>query len=136
MRVHAQEALLEAARERQQSPEGRAALRARVAAEHALARLAGLGIGQAKYCGRRKTRVQLLLAATVANLRRVWNWEHASDGCWSWIKALWTLLPHWMRPGCLVGSLTAGRRVTDDWRDRTPIRGGVGAVRPLYRPRF
>jgi hypothetical protein len=77
VRVHAQEALIEAARERQRRPEGREALHARVAVEHALARLAGLGIGQARYFGRRKTRAQLVLAASVANLRRVWNWEQA-----------------------------------------------------------
>ena len=64
-----------AARERQQTPEGRALLRERVVAEHRLARLGQLRIGQARYVGRRKTRFQLLIAATLANLRRVWNWE-------------------------------------------------------------
>ena len=46
-----------------------------MAVEHVLARLAGLGIGQARYFGRVKTGFQLLLAATVANLRRTWNWQ-------------------------------------------------------------
>ena len=77
LRVHPQEALLSAAREKQQTPEGRALLRERVVAEHRLARLAQLGIGQARYVGRSKTRFQLLIAATIANLRRVWNWEAA-----------------------------------------------------------
>ena len=77
VRVHAQEALIEAARERQRSVAGRAALHARVTVEHALSRLAGLGIGQARYVGRKKTQIQLALAAAVANLRRVWNWEQA-----------------------------------------------------------
>jgi transposase len=73
--VHPQEALLSAAREWQQTEEGRAQLRERVGAEHRLARLGQLAIGQARYVGRKKTRFQLLLAATVANLRRTWNWE-------------------------------------------------------------
>src|SRR5206468_3456078 len=42
VRVHPQEALLEAARARQQTPEGRAVLRERVVAEHRLARLGQL----------------------------------------------------------------------------------------------
>lgn len=78
VRVHPQEAELQAARAAQATPEGRAALRPRVGVEHGLARLAWLGIGQARYCGRRKTRFQLLMAATVANLRRIWNWEQES----------------------------------------------------------
>ena len=57
--------LFEAARAFQQSEAGRATLRERVAAEHSLARLGQLGIGQARYVGRKKTRFQLLLAATV-----------------------------------------------------------------------
>jgi hypothetical protein len=77
VRVHPQEALLSAAREWQQTPEGRAVLRQRVVAEHRLARLGQLRIGQARYVGRRKMRFQLLIAATIANLRRVWNWEAA-----------------------------------------------------------
>jgi hypothetical protein len=75
VRVHPQEELLVAARQLQNRPQGKALLRPRVVAEHRLARLAQLGIGQARYCGRRKTRVQLLMAATIANLRRVWNWQ-------------------------------------------------------------
>lgn len=78
--VHAQEALLAAAREWQQTPAGRAQLRARVVVEHRLARLAQLSIGQARYLGRTKTGFQLLLAATLANLRRTWNWEHERRG--------------------------------------------------------
>src|SRR5439155_18211315 len=77
VRVHPQEALLQAARAFQQSEAGRTTLRERGVAEHALARLGQLGIGQARYVGRKKTRCQLLLAATVANLRRTWNWESA-----------------------------------------------------------
>ena len=74
VQVHAQEALLQAARAAQATPEGRALLRERVVAEHRLARLGQLGCGQARYRGRQKTRFQLLLLATVANLRWTWNW--------------------------------------------------------------
>jgi hypothetical protein len=75
LRVHPQEAYLQAARTYQRTEEGRRLLRERVVAENRLARLAQLGIGQARYVGRRKTRFQLLLAATIANLRLIWNWE-------------------------------------------------------------
>ena len=40
----------------------------RVMVEHRLARLVQLGIRQARYCGRAKTKFQLYLAATVTNL--------------------------------------------------------------------
>jgi len=73
--VHPQEALLAAARAAQQTPEGRAVLRERVVVEHRLARLGQLGIGQARYVGRQKTRLQLLLLAAIANLRWTWNWQ-------------------------------------------------------------
>ena len=43
----------------------------RVVAEHRLARLVQLGIRQSRYCGRVKTRFQVYLAATVANLTLV-----------------------------------------------------------------
>ena len=44
----------------------------RQVAEHRLARLMQLGLRQARYRGRLKTEAQLLLAATVANLTRIW----------------------------------------------------------------
>jgi hypothetical protein len=71
--VHPEERLLQAAREYQSTPEGKRTLRERVGVEHALARLARLGIGQARYFGRKKTGLQLSLCATVANLRLMWN---------------------------------------------------------------
>lgn len=79
VRTHPQEELLREARAFQQTAAGRQVLRERVAVEHGLARLSHLGIGQARYVGRVKTRFQLLLAATVANLRRTWNWQQAPD---------------------------------------------------------
>lgn len=74
LQVHPQERLLQRARAYQETEEGRKRLRERVVVEHGLARLSHLGIGQARYFGRLKSRYQLLMACTVANLRRVWNW--------------------------------------------------------------
>lgn len=73
IRVHPQEPLLQSARALQQTTEGRERLRKRVAVEHALARLSHLGIGQARYFSRQKTKFQLLTACAVANLRLIWN---------------------------------------------------------------
>ena len=69
-----QERLIQRAREFQATPEGRQSLRKRLVVENSLARLAKLGIGQARVFGRQKTRFQLVMAATVANLRRTWNY--------------------------------------------------------------
>jgi transposase len=66
--VHPHEALLQAARAFQQSPEFHPFKAARQAAEHRIARLVQLGIRQARYLGRAKTLFQSLMAATVANL--------------------------------------------------------------------
>lgn len=66
--IHPQEALLQEARALQQSADYDQYRRRRVVAEHRLARLEQLGIRQARYCGRVKTKCQLYLAATVANL--------------------------------------------------------------------
>ena len=69
--IHPQEALLQQARALQQSA-GYDEYRARrVVVEHRLARLVQLGIRQARYFGRVKTKFQLYLAATVANLTLV-----------------------------------------------------------------
>jgi hypothetical protein len=75
--MHPQEALLQAARAEQATPEGRAALRERVVAEHRLARMGQLGAGQARYVGRRKTQFHIAILATIANLRWTWNWAAA-----------------------------------------------------------
>jgi hypothetical protein len=71
--VHPQEAMIQEARRYQKTPEGRAKLRTRVIVEHRLARLGQLGMGQARYKGRKKTRFQLMIACTIANLRLAWN---------------------------------------------------------------
>ena len=68
VRLHPQEGLLQEARALQRSPAYDQYRRRRVVAEHRLARLVQLGIRQARYFGRAKTKFQLYLAATVANL--------------------------------------------------------------------
>src|SRR5216683_2853848 len=66
--VHPQEALLQRAREFQASAAFDEARRRRQVVEHRIARLAQLGIRQARYFGRTKTLFQVCLAAAVANL--------------------------------------------------------------------
>ena len=68
VRLHPQETLLQEARRLQDSPAYDEYRQLRVVAEHRLARLVQLGIRQARYFGRAKTRFQLYLAATVANI--------------------------------------------------------------------
>ena len=68
VRRHPQEALLQEARALQKSPAFTEYSQLRVVVEHRLARLVQLGIRQARYFGRAKTKFQLYLAATVANL--------------------------------------------------------------------
>ena len=71
VRLHPQEALLQQARALQQSEAFAKYRQRRVVVEHRLARLVQLGIRQARYFGRVKTKFQLYLAATVANLTLV-----------------------------------------------------------------
>ena len=69
--IHPQEALLQEARALQQSAAYDEYRARRVVVEHRLARLVQLGIRQSRYFGRVKTKFQLYLAATVANLTLV-----------------------------------------------------------------
>ena len=69
--IHPQEALLQQGRALQQSTHYDEYRVRRVVVEHRLARLVQLGIRQSRYFGRVKTRFQLYLAATVANLTLV-----------------------------------------------------------------
>src|SRR5215470_167881 len=71
VRLHPQEAKLQAARAWQRSPAFDDFRRQRQVVEHRIARLVQLGIRQARYFGRRKTLLQVLLAATLANLTLV-----------------------------------------------------------------
>ena len=69
--IHPQETLLQEARALQQSAAYDEYRARRVVVEHRLARLVQLGIRQARYFGKVKTKFQLYLAATVANLTLV-----------------------------------------------------------------
>ena len=69
--IHPQEGLLQEARALQRSAAYDEYRARRVAVEHRLARLVQLGLRQSRYFGRVKTRFQLYLAATVANLTLV-----------------------------------------------------------------
>ena len=80
MLIHPQEALLQEARALQQSAAYDEYRARRVVVEHRLARLVQLGIRQARYFGRVKTKFQLYLAATVANLTLVAGKIGLSDG--------------------------------------------------------
>ena len=71
VQLHPQEALLQQARALQQSEAFSEYRQRRVVVEHRLARLVQLGIRQSRYFGRIKTRFQLYLVATVANLTLV-----------------------------------------------------------------
>ena len=68
MQLHPQEVLLQQARALQRSEAFGEYRQRRVVVEHRLVRLVQLGIRQSRYFGRAKTKFQLYLAATVANL--------------------------------------------------------------------
>jgi hypothetical protein len=107
VRVHPQEALLQQARVFQNSPAGRATLRSRVVVEHCLARLGNLGIGQAHYVGRAKTRFQLLMCAAVANLRWTWNWEASQAAPGGSVSGSWSVF--WRLVRCYLDGIGATR---------------------------
>ena len=71
VQIHPQEGMLQQARALQRSAACDEYRARRVVVEHRLARLVQLGIRQARYFGRVKTKFQLYLAATVANLTLV-----------------------------------------------------------------
>jgi hypothetical protein len=62
---------IEAARAAQRDPQTNGLLRRRPKVERKIDHLQDLGMRQARYRGRRKTRLQALLAATVANFKRL-----------------------------------------------------------------
>lgn len=68
VQLHPDEARLQAARALERTGYFQEQYRQRVVVEHRIGRLVQLGMRQARYFGRAKTRFQLLMAATVANL--------------------------------------------------------------------
>lgn len=144
IQVHPQEAMRAAARAYQETAEGRARLQGRVAVEHALARLGHLGVGQARYVGRTKSLFQVLLAATIANLRRTWNWERqqggngeatgANLGLAGWLRLVGGLLR-----AAIAGWLGAdGPRAPKEGSELPPLSHGGGERPPAgtFRPAF
>ena len=103
--LHPDEARLQAARALEQTDYFGEQYRQRVAVEHRIARLVQLGIRQSRYFGREKTRFQLLMAATVANLTLLANEEGAKGvlrrvaerlrGLWNRIRFLMPLTGGW-----------------------------------------
>ncbi len=73
VQLQPQEAELAGARELQQSPASGGYGRLRQIAEYRIARLIQPGARQSRFLGRRKRRLQLLMAAAVANLTLVWS---------------------------------------------------------------
>lgn len=69
--IQAEEALQQQARAHNQTEAGQKRLRERVVVEHRIARLVHLGIRQSRYFGRTKTRLQVVMAALVANVSLV-----------------------------------------------------------------
>jgi len=69
--LSAHEGRITRARAAQAEPETKALLRRRSKVERKIDHLQDLGMRQARYRGRRKTRLQALLAATVANFKRL-----------------------------------------------------------------
>jgi IS5 family transposase len=71
--LHPQEKLLIAARQRQKQPGFREDTKRRQVAEQRLARMVQLGMRQARYFGKSKTKQQAILTAMVANLGAIAN---------------------------------------------------------------
>jgi len=69
--IQAEEVLQQQARAHNQTEAGRKSLRERVVVEHRIARLVQLGIRKSRYCGKKKTRWQVVMAALAANVSLV-----------------------------------------------------------------
>src|SRR5881409_2669277 len=74
--IQPEERLQQQARAHNQTQAGQQSLRERVVVEHGIARLVRLGIRQSRYCGKTKTRFQVIMAAVVANLSLVVGFCH------------------------------------------------------------
>jgi len=69
--IQAEEVLQQQARAHNQTEAGRKSLRERVVVEHRIARLVQLGIRKSRYCGKKKTLWQVVMAALAANVSLV-----------------------------------------------------------------
>ncbi len=138
--VHPQEATIREARRYQKTPEGRAHLRKRVVVEHRLARLAQLGIGQSRYKGREKTRIQLMMACAIANFRLAWNQNTGSGAQSGLLVPIYALIWNWMltcRPTKAHKSI-AGGGIRQNAVLPARLNAGNTKCRekPTFRPRF
>ena len=122
VRVHPQEALLQAARAEQAGPIGREHRARRQVVEHRIARLVQLGLRQARYFGRAKTLFQLLLAAAVANLTLLANATTGGPDGVAFAIA-----------GLAVAALLLAHRNHPDWLER-PNRGAKRPARSFASP--
>lgn len=118
VQLHPQEALLQTARDLQNSPAFIPYRALRQVAEHRIARLAQLGIRQARYRGLAKTLFQALMAAAVANLTLLAG-EMTTDQAATAATVL---------AAGLIASILAR------WSPRSPIRALYTVTAPLADP--
>lgn len=136
--VHPQEALLQRAQAWQHSPSFALFRKQRQVVEHRIARLVQLGIRQARYFGRVKTRFQAFMAATVANLTLIGGLmaggtrHRGPFAGWLW------LLP--LPPGPLTGAdrppTSMARSLRPAPTTRLALAAGLGLAlsSPGFRP--
>jgi len=118
VQLHPQEVLLQAARDLQNSPAFLPYRALRQVVEHRIARLAQLGIRQARYRGLAKTLFQAFMAATVANLTLLAR-EPVAD-------------PAAGAAGALAAGLIAS--VLARWSPQKAIRALYRAAAPFVNP--
>lgn len=129
--VRPEEGVLIEARARQRSPGFRELWRRRQAVEHRVARMAQLGMRKARYRGRRKTLLQAMLTAAVANLTLLAGWNGPQP---SW-AGVHNRLSHRLSR---LHTLIAGSS-QDHQSDAAPMSGLPRlqvALNPAFRPGF
>jgi len=131
--LHPQEQLLAEARARQRSPGFPRLWRHRQAVEHRVARLAQLGMHQARYRSRQKTLFQALLTAAVANL--TWVAARAGDSSHKPVSGSLERPMH-KRPSVLLGAFM--RLIAAPLLNQFSAfaRSSAFAPKPTFRPDF
>jgi len=133
--LHPEEELMQQARAYQETAAFREDTRLRQTVEHRLARLVQLGIRQARYFGRAKTKWQLLLAAAVANLVLVAAWELTTGTSPELGAVSFSLLLQLTFLLFLALSLIGGAKRRQYLVFTAPTRGRVPQT-PGFRPGF
>ena len=149
VQLHPQEVLLQAARAFQESPSFVPYRKLRQVVEHRIARLAQLGIRQARYRGRAKTLFQAFMAATVANLTRLAaeaGADHPAEAGGTHapsrvavIRARWSPLPIVRTLRSIAAPLVSPNSTPlDDCFGRlpSPLKATCTYKMPLLRPSF